>query len=253
MLAAFSLLAFAVVLTLIALLGLKPWQSDSVEPRLGPLGLEMAVGDSVALPSAPAAFVADAAVAPGKARLVARSVGREEGDSQTVNSPAVGSARAVAVSAPEPTPEPAPAPAQSPAPTNPAPKAQPVVAPAPTPAPAPAPATGPIAAVGEGPQGSPSGPITSGGGGFEEGCDGDEYVLTLSPTDEEPDSGEPSVKILLQHRNEDGSVDEVELEGDLLDAQELVTQLTSEGNCVEVVIAPGEAAEPVPPVSSVEP
>jgi len=248
-LAAFSLLAFALVLALIALLGLKPWQDDSLEPQLGPLGLEMAVGDSVALPSEPAAFVADATVAPGKAKLVARSVGREDGDNQTVNGPAVGPA--VAVSAP--APEPAPAPAQTPAPSHPAPEAQPVVAPAPAPTPAPAPATGPIAAAGEGPQGSPSGPITSGGGGFEEGCDGDEYVLTLSPTDEEPDSGESPVKILLQHRNEDGSVDEVELEGDLLDAQELVTQLTSEGNCVEVEIAPGEAAEPVPPVSSAEP
>jgi hypothetical protein len=248
-LAAFSLLAFAVVLALIALLGLKPWQADSVDPRLGPLGLEMAVGDSVALPSAPAAFVANATVAPGKAKLVSAPVGRHGGGGQSGGAPAVAPARAVAVSAAEP------APAQTPAPASPAPDAQPIVAPAPAPAaaPAPAPAAGPIAAAGENPPGSPSGPITSGGDEAEEACEGDEFVLTLSPLGEESSSGESPLKILLQHLNEDGSVDELELEGDLLDAQALLAELTAEGNCVEVELAPREPAEPAPPVSPVAP
>jgi hypothetical protein len=207
----------------------------------------MAVGDSVALPSAPAAFVADAAVAPGKAKLVARSVGRPDGGAQADSGLAVGPARAVAVSGAEP----APAPAQTPAPATPAPEAQPVVTPAP--AAAPAPAAGPIVAVSESPPSSPSGPVTSGGGGFEEGCEGDEYVLTISFTGEESAGAESPVEILLQRLDEDGSVDELELEGDLLDAQELLAQLTSEGNCVEVEIVPVEPAEPVPSVSPVEP
>lgn len=212
----------------------------------------MAVGDAAALPSAPAAFVADAAVAPGKAKkakLVARSVGRRDGGGQADSGLAVGPARAVAVSAGEPKPAPTPTP--TPAPASPAPKAQPVAAPAPEPVPAPA--AGPIAAAGEGAPSSPGGPISSGGDGFEEGCDGDEYVLTISFTGEEPVGAESPVEILLQRLNEDGSVDELELEGDLFDAQDLLAQLTSEGNCVEVEIVPAEPAEPVPPVSPVEP
>jgi hypothetical protein len=244
-LAAFSLLACGVLLGLIALLGLKPWQDDSVEPRLGPLGLEMAVGDSVALPAAPAAFVADAVVAPGKAKLVFGSVGSQARGRQPVTGLAVGPARAVAVSATEPEP------AQTPAPASPAPEAQPVAAPAP--AAAPAPVTDPIVAAGERPPSNPRGPITSGGGGFEESCEGDTYVLAISFTGEESSSGESPVKIVLQRLNDDGTVDELELEGDLVDAQELLAQLTSEGNCVEVEIVPDEPAEPAPPPSPVEP
>ncbi|MDX6602143.1 MAG: hypothetical protein QOF13_1345 [Solirubrobacterales bacterium] len=236
------------LLGLVALTGLKPWGADSVEPHLGPLGLEMAVGDSVALPSAPAAFVADAAVAPGKAKLVARPTARH-GSGQADGDLGIAPARVVAVSVGEPPPTPTP----TPVPASPAPEAQPVAAPAPEGAPVPV--TGPIAA-GEGAPSSPGGPISSGGGGFEESCEGDEYVLTISFTGEEPSGGESPVEILLQRLNDDGSVDELELEGDLFDAQELLAQLTSEGNCVEVEIVPSEPAEPVfpaPPVSPVEP
>lgn len=227
------------------MLGLKPWEADSVEPRLGPLGLEMAVGDAVALPSPPAAFVADAAVAPGKAKLVAGPVVRPDAGGQAASGLAVAPARAVATSVGERGAAPTPTPA------SPAPEAQPVVTPAPEAAPAPA--AGPIVATGGSAPSSPSGPITSGGGGFEEGCEGDEYVLTISFTGEEPSGGESPVEILLQRLEDDGSVDELELEGDLFDAQALLAQLTSEGNCVEVVIVSAETAEPVPPVPPVSP
>lgn len=214
-------------------MGLKPWEANSVGPHLGPLGFEMAVGDSVALPSAPVAFVADAAVAPGKAKLVAGSVARQDGGGHAESDLGVGPARVVAVSAGEPAPTPIPIPA------TPSPEALPVTAPAPEAVPA----TGPIAATGEGAPGSPGGPITSGVGGFEEGCEGDEYMLTIGFTGEEPASVESPVEILLQHFNADGSVDELELQGKLQDFQDLLAQLTSEGNCVEVKFVPADPAE----------
>jgi hypothetical protein len=223
-------------------MGLKPWEADSVEPHLGPLGFEMAVGDSVALPAVPAAFVADAAVAPGKAKLVAESVAkRDRGGHHADGGLAVAPARAVAVSVGQP----APAPTPTPAPASPAPEAQPVATPVPEAAPGPA--TGPIAAAGEGAPSTPGGPVTSGGGGVEEDCGGDEYLLTISFSGEEPTTAESPVEILLQRFNADGSVEELELEGDLFDAQGLLAQLTSEGNCVEVEIVPAEPAEPVSP------
>jgi hypothetical protein len=239
-----------VVLGLVALMGLKPWEADSVEPHLGPLGFEMAVGDSLALPSAPAAFVADAVVAPGRAKLVAGPVAKREGGARAEGGLGVGPARVVAVA----TGQPAPAPAPTPAPASPAPEAQPVVAA--TPEGAPAPPTGPIVAAGEGAPNGPGGPISSGGGGFEESCQGDEYVLTIGFTGEGPSGGESPIEILLRRLNDDGSIDELELEGDLFDAQDLLAQLTSEGHCVEIEIVPFEPEEPVspaPPVSPVEP
>jgi hypothetical protein len=226
-----------VVLGLVALIGLKPWQADSVEPHLGPLGLEMAVGDSVALPSSPAAFVADAAVAPGRAKLLTGSVARQEVGGQADSDLAVAPARVVAVSAGEP----APTSPSTPAPASPAPEAQPVATSAPEAVSVPA--TGPIAAAGEGAAGGPGGPIPSGVGGAEESCVGDEYVITISFVGEEPTSEESPVEILLQRFNDDGSVDELELEGDLLDARGLVVKLSSEGNCVQVEIAPFGSGE----------
>jgi hypothetical protein len=241
------------LLGLVALIGLKPWEADAVEPHLDPLGFEMGVGDSVAVPSPAAAFVADAAVAPGRAKLVARQVARQGPGGPADGGPGVAPARAVAVAGGRTAPTPTSAPVSpAPAPASPAPEAQPVAAPAPE-AP-PAPAAGPIAAAGEGVPSSPGGPVTSGGGGFES-CEGDEYVLTISFIGEEPTAAiedeittaETPVEILLQRFNSDGSVEDLELEGDLFDAQALLVQLTSEGNCVKVEIVPAEPAEPVSP------
>lgn len=107
------------------------------------------------------------------------------------------------------------------------------------------PATVPVSTGG----GGPGGPIAAGGGPAPESCEGDEYVVTITFLDEEPADEEASVEILLQRFSEDGSVDELELEGDLADARSLVLKLSSEGNCVVVEIAPqvdGEGEEEAP-------
>jgi hypothetical protein len=236
-------MGLAVVFCLIALLGLKPWEPEESVPRLEPPALEIGVGESVPLPTvSPAVAVVQAAVAPGRAALVdsasARPQGHQGGQGGGDATPAVSVGRAVAVAAPA-TPSPAP----GPAPPSPAPEAQPVapagpeVASAPVPTPTPEP-------------GSQGGPVRAGTPGSPEGesCEGDEYVLTITfPDDEEAATGpfaetsdESPVKIVLQRIAADGSVDELELEGDLGDARSLVLELTSEGACVQIVLSPPE-------------
>ena len=48
-----------------------------------------------------------------------------------------------------------------------------------------------------------------------ESCEGDEYVITITFLDEESTVEEAPVDIVLQRLNEDGSTDELKLEGDL--------------------------------------
>jgi hypothetical protein len=78
-----------------------------------------------------------------------------------------------------------------------------------------------------------------------EGCEGDEYVITITFLDEESTVEEAPVDIVLAQINEDGSTDELQLEGDLGDARALASTLEAEGNCVTVEIAQpeGEGAE----------
>ena len=73
------------------------------------------------------------------------------------------------------------------------------------------------------PSGAPAasgGPVTSGVGGLdpEQSCEGDEYVITIAPSTE-AGGEEQSLEIVLTKFNEDGSTEELRLEGDLLDAQ----------------------------------
>ena len=82
-----------------------------------------------------------------------------------------------------------------------------------------------------------------------ESCEGEEYVITITFLDEESTVEEAPVDIVLERLNEDGSTDELQLEGDLGDARALASTLEAEGNCVEVEIAQpegegGEAEEP---------
>ncbi|HEU4736580.1 MAG TPA: hypothetical protein VFS48_06105 [Solirubrobacterales bacterium] len=76
-----------------------------------------------------------------------------------------------------------------------------------------------------------------------ESCEGDEYVLTITFLDEGSETGEASLDIVLERLNEEGTTDELRLEGDLDDARSLVSTLESEGNCVVVEIAPPEEGE----------
>jgi hypothetical protein len=70
-----------------------------------------------------------------------------------------------------------------------------------------------------------------------ESCEGDEYVLTITFLDEESALENASVDIVLKRLNDDGTTDELQLEGDLGDAQALASTLEGEGDCVEVEIA----------------
>ncbi len=80
--------------------------------------------------------------------------------------------------------------------------------------------------------GGPGGPVALGGPVLES-CEGDEYVITIVLVPgAEGEAEEASVEIVLQRFSEDGSVDELQLEGSLLDARNLALQLSSEGNCV---------------------
>lgn len=213
------------------MVGLKPWEGDSVEPRLAlPIpGLEAAVDEAVALPPGPVAVVADATVVPVDAASASTLAGRpSEGDTPEAV-PAVAPARAVAVAAPS---TPAPAPESATGEEAPSGGASPVVAP-------PEGASSPVSTPPETGGGSPGRPIPA-GGPIIESCDGDEYVITIVIDPEVPVGEEGQVEIVLKRFNADGTSDELTLEGDVLDAQNLALQLSSEGNCVVVEAAPPE-------------
>jgi hypothetical protein len=79
-------------------------------------------------------------------------------------------------------------------------------------------------------------------------------VITITFLDEESTVEEAPVDIVLAQINEDGSTDELQLEGDLGDARALASTLEAEGNCVTVEIAQSEeeSAGEVPGASEEE-
>ncbi len=80
-------------------------------------------------------------------------------------------------------------------------------------------------------------------------------MITITFLDEESTVEEAPVDIVLAQINEDGSTDELQLEGDLSDARALASTLEAEGNCVTVEIAQPEgeeSAEEVPGASEEE-
>jgi hypothetical protein len=70
-----------------------------------------------------------------------------------------------------------------------------------------------------------------------------------------PTAEEAAVEIVLKRLNEDGTTDELQLEGDLGDAQAVASTLEGEGNCVTVEIAQPEEddVEGVPGASEEKP
>jgi len=68
-------------------------------------------------------------------------------------------------------------------------------------------------------------------------------VITVTFLDEESTVEEAPVEIVLERLNEDGTTDELQLEGSLDDVRALAATLEAEGNCVEVVIAGPEGEE----------
>jgi hypothetical protein len=220
-------LALMMLLVLLAAIGLGPDDSGSLGPVPKPPHLEAAIGDSVPLASPKVAFVARGVVASGKPRSAhPRPAAPPDRSSQNGSGTAlaVAPAQAVAVAAPAPA-EPTP------------PAAQPVSAPPPEPAPALATTPSP-----SGTGGGQGGPVAAGGPSIES-CEGDEYLITIALAPE-AEGEEASVEIVLEKFNEDGSTEELHLEGDLLDAQSLALQLSSEGNCVLVEAAAPEGEVP---------
>jgi hypothetical protein len=89
-----------------------------------------------------------------------------------------------------------------------------------------------------------------------ESCHGDEYAIAITFLDEESAVEDAPVDIVLTRLNEDGTTDELQLEGDLSDAHALASTLEAEGNCVKVEIVQPEAeegAEEVPGTSEEAP
>ncbi len=170
------------------MIGGQPWAATTVAPQLSVApDLGVAVGDSVAVATSggPALAPARQAVGGGGSTLAADRAPVKEGNGAPGSQPGIAVARVVAVPArgpqgasPTPPPsEPAPLPQPSPAPV-----AVPVATPAPLPVPTTAPTRDP-----SGLGGSPSGPITAGGGpiggGSAEGIEilpGDEYAFSFS-------------------------------------------------------------------------
>jgi hypothetical protein len=92
--------------------------------------------------------------------------------------------------------------------------------------------------------GSAKGPVAAGGKPpVFEGCEGDEYVIAVTFLDEGATVEEAPVEIVLTKLNEDGTTDELQLEGDLGDVHALASTLEGEGNCVTVEIAQPEGEE----------
>lgn len=242
-LAVFGLPALTVALALGVLWGLRPWEDDSAAPHEVPLGIEMAVDGGKALPAASTAHVAAGVVVPAGPKVQAAQ--RASGDagsnpnSSAAPSPsnvAVVPARAVAVAE-------APSSPAGPAPESGAGEEVPSVGT--TAGEVPAEGTSlPVAApVGTG-GGSAKGPVTAGGKPpVFESCEGDEYVIAVTFLDGESTEEEAPVEIVLTKINEDGTTDELQLEGDLGDVHALAATLEGEGNCVKVEIAQPEAEE----------
>lgn len=244
------------LLAVVALLGLRPWATDSVTPDL--LGVPPrgggAIGDAVAVAHAPAL-----AVAPGHALVP--------------SGPSVGTARVSAPAGPEGAPAPilAVAPAQplrsAPAPASPTPQApstgipgsggtQPVAPPSEPSTPVVAEAAPPPAATG--PSG-PSGPIVAGVEAPEEpaeACEGTEYTVTVAFDVEAIASGRTDAEIVLRRVGSDGSGAELRVEGGLEDLSVLLDRFASEGPCVTVEFEPlGEdgGVQPIEPAESPQP
>ena len=232
-------------IALFVLWGLRPWESNSADPHEVPLGIETAVGGGKALPVPSTAHVGvGVAVPAGPGIQVAQRASGGAGsgpNSSPAPSPsniAVVPARAVSV-------------AEVPSsPTGPGPESgagEEVPSAGTTAGEVPSEGTSsPVATpVGTG-GGSAKGPVAAGGKPPAiESCEGDEYVITVSFLDEESTVEEAPVEIVLTRINEDGTTDELQLEGDLGDVHALASTLEAEGNCVTVEIAQpeGEGAE----------
>lgn len=251
-LAVFGLPALTVALALFVLWGLRPWEDNSDAPHEVPLGIEAAVGGGQALTAPPAAGVAGGVAVPAGPKVrPAQRVGGNAGSGPTPKTPsavAVAPGQAVAVAE-------VPSPPAGKAPESGGGEEVPSVGTTAGQAPSEG-ASSPVATPAGSSGGSSGGPVTAGVKPVAESCEGDEYVITVTFLDQEAAVEEAPVSIVLEQLNEDGSTNELQLEGDLGDAHALASTLEAEGNCVTVEIAQpgeGESAEEVPGVSEEPP
>jgi len=231
----FGLPALSVAIALFVLWGLRPWEDNSAEPHEVPLGIEAAVGGGKALPvPSTARLGAGVAVPAGPGVQVAQRAGGDAGSgpnpspAPSPSNVAVVPARAVAVAEAPSSPAPGSGGGEE------VPSAGATTGEAP-----PEGTSSPVAT----PTGTPGGgsskaPVTAGvtPPGLES-CAGDEYVITVTFLDEEPTVEGAPVEIVLVRPNDDGTTDELQLEGDLSDARALAATLEGEGNCVTVELA----------------
>jgi hypothetical protein len=236
-LAVFGLPALSVALALVVLWGLRPWEDSADAPHEVPLGIEMAVGDGKALPGTSTAVAAGVAVPAGPKVQAARPAAGVAGPTPSP-APSSDGAQATAVVAP------ARAIAVAEVPSSPSPEApesggrEELPSGGETTGEArPEETSSPVATPAGPSEGSPGGPVSA---GVEppvlESCEGDEYVIAVTFLDEGSTVEEAPVEIVLERLNEDGTADELQLEGNLSDVRALAATLEAEGNCVKVVI-----------------
>jgi hypothetical protein len=186
-LAVVSVTALLAALGLAALLILQPWAANSVSPqlRVSP-GLEIGLGDSVAVSKGGPLAIAPARPAIGGKRSFVASEEAGSGRPREPQ-PAVAAAHAVTApgpaAAPEASPEPSP-PEPLPTPqSSPTSVAVPVAAPTPSAAPEPLPeppARGPIGGHSPGAVGAGAGPLGGAGAEVVEVHNGDEHAFSFS-------------------------------------------------------------------------
>lgn len=225
------------VLAVVALASLRPWESDSVDPHLGVSPGPGAVGDAVAVtPARSSRSARTGGEGLDRAVPVVKRVPAAGDSGPTL---AVAQGRAVStVVAPSPAP---PAVAPEPPASN-------ETAPAPI---APPPPQTVVAGSDEG----------AGGPGTavvevepKPGCEGDEYEVTIRFVAEAIPSDEAEVEIVIRRVESDGEESEIQLEGKFGDVGDLLEQVISEDDCVAVRVEPAGEEEPAegssePPVA----
>jgi hypothetical protein len=211
------------VLAFVALVSLRPWEADSVDPHMSASPGIGALGDAVAVARDRSPGLAEAGI-----EDLARATPAVERGSATGGS---GSTLAVSLHRAVGTAPPPPA-----APAPPASKAEPPTSNEPAPAPvAPPPPSTSVAEDGEG-AGGPSTAVVE--VEPEPSCEGDEYVIAIRFLTKAIGSDEAGVEILILRIGRDGSESEIQLEGQFGEVGELLERVASEGDCVEVNFEP---------------
>jgi hypothetical protein len=209
-----------VALAAVALVNLRPWEADTVDPHLSVAPRTAAVADAVAVTPyrlSPPGGTGGESV--GRALSAVQRVPAADGSGPTL---AVAQARAVSTVA-VPSPVPLPPEPEPPAPSQPAPAPE-------------APPPPQTVVAGGGGAGGPSTAVVE--VEPKSGCEGDEYEVTIRFAAEANPSDEAEVEIAIRRVGSDGSESEIQLEGKFGDVGDLLEQVISEEGCVVVRVEP---------------